>query len=169
LNGTTDNIHYHDPITQNKHGAHYAGLVESDERWKTVYSVWLYQVRFSGYPNFFNFLLWGGSLAWAGWGIFVRYVSKFQKSNNLFKTGSFVEIFHREPTKIINLVKKVVEKQHFLVIFTKTRYCSLDSLDRGTKVVPLRGVVVDLSGLRDRSPVFKTGSRWKIRRWWVLP
>jgi hypothetical protein len=43
------------------HGAHYAGLVESDERWETVYSVWLYQVKFSGYPNFkiFDF---GGSL-----------------------------------------------------------------------------------------------------------
>jgi hypothetical protein len=36
----------------NKHGAHYAGLIGSDERWKTVYSVWLYQVKFSGYPNF---------------------------------------------------------------------------------------------------------------------
>jgi hypothetical protein len=36
----------------NKHGAHYAGFVESDERWKTVYSVWPYQVKFSGYPNF---------------------------------------------------------------------------------------------------------------------
>ncbi len=36
----------------NKHWAHYAGLVESDEGWKTVYSVWLYQVKFSGYPNF---------------------------------------------------------------------------------------------------------------------
>jgi hypothetical protein len=36
----------------NKHWAHYAGLVKSDERWKTVYSVWLYQVKFSGYPDF---------------------------------------------------------------------------------------------------------------------
>ncbi len=25
------------------------------ERWKTVYLVWLYQVRFSGYPNFYFF------------------------------------------------------------------------------------------------------------------
>ncbi len=39
----------------NKHWAHYVGLVESDERWKTVYSVWLYQVKFSGYPNFYFF------------------------------------------------------------------------------------------------------------------
>jgi hypothetical protein len=32
-------------------------------------------------------------------------------------------------------VKKVVKNKRFLVIFsTKTRYCSLDSLDRGTKV-----------------------------------
>jgi hypothetical protein len=27
-------------------------LIGSDEKWKTVYSVWLYQVKFSGYPNF---------------------------------------------------------------------------------------------------------------------
>jgi hypothetical protein len=27
-------------------------LIESDEKWKTVYSVWLYQVKLSGYPNF---------------------------------------------------------------------------------------------------------------------
>jgi hypothetical protein len=39
----------------------------------------------------------------------VRYVSKIQKFNNLSKTGSFVEIFQREPKKIINLVKKVVK------------------------------------------------------------
>ncbi len=42
----------HGPTAQNKHGAHYVGLIESDERWKTVYSVWPYQVKFSGYPNF---------------------------------------------------------------------------------------------------------------------
>ncbi len=36
---------------------------------------------------------------------------------------------------MINLVKKVVKNRRFWVIFsTKTRYCSLDSLDRGTKV-----------------------------------
>jgi hypothetical protein len=65
----------------------------------------------------------------------VRYVPKIHKFNNLSKTGSFVEIFQREPTKIIILVKKVVKNRRFLVIFsTKTRYCSLDLLDRGTKV-----------------------------------
>ncbi len=42
----------HGPTAQNKHGAHYASLVESDERWKTAYSVWPYQVKFSGYLNF---------------------------------------------------------------------------------------------------------------------
>jgi hypothetical protein len=57
------------------------------------------------------------------------------KFHYLSKTGSFVEIFHREPTKIFNLVKKVVKNRRFLVIFSsKTRYCSLDSLDRGIKV-----------------------------------
>jgi hypothetical protein len=65
----------------------------------------------------------------------VRYISKNQKFNNLSKTGSFVEIFHREPTKIIILVKKVVKNRRFWAIFsTKTRYSFLDSLDRGTKV-----------------------------------
>jgi hypothetical protein len=82
-----------------------------------------------------KFFTLGGSLAETGWGIFVRFNSKNQKLINLSKTGSFVEIFQREPTKIINLVKKVVKNRRFLVIFsTKTRYCSLDSLDRGTKV-----------------------------------
>ncbi len=65
----------------------------------------------------------------------MRYVSKNQKFNNLSKTGPFVEIFQRELSKIINLVKKVVKNSHFWAIFsTKTRYCSLDSLARGTKV-----------------------------------
>jgi hypothetical protein len=65
----------------------------------------------------------------------VRYVSKIQKFNNLSKTGLFVEIFQQQLTKIIILVKKVVKNRRFLVIFsTKTRYSSLDSLDRGTKV-----------------------------------
>ncbi len=83
----------------------------------------------------FNFLTLGGSLAWNGWGIFMRFDSKIQKLNNLSKTVSFVEIFHREPRKLINLVKKVVKNRRFWVIFsTKTRYSSLDSLDRGIKV-----------------------------------
>ncbi len=65
----------------------------------------------------------------------MRNASKNQKFNNLSKTGSFVKIFQRESTKIIILVKKVVKKRRFWVIFlTKTRYSSLDSLDRGTKV-----------------------------------
>ncbi len=65
----------------------------------------------------------------------MRHVLKIQKFNNLSKTGSFVEIFQREPRKMINLVKKVVKNRRFWVIFsTKTRYCSLGSLDRGTKV-----------------------------------
>ncbi len=52
-----------------------------------------------------------------------------------FRTVLLVEIFQREPTKIIKLVKKVVRNRRFLFIFsTKTRYCSLDSPDRGTKV-----------------------------------
>jgi hypothetical protein len=83
----------------------------------------------------FNFLTLGGSLDWIGWDIFMKYISKIQKFNNLSKTGSFVEIFQRELRKMINLVKKVVKNRRFRVIFsTKSRYCSLDSLDRGTKV-----------------------------------
>jgi hypothetical protein len=50
--------------------------------------------------------LWG-SLAWTGWGIVIKYISKNQKFNNLSKTGSYVEIFQRNPRKIINLMKKV--------------------------------------------------------------
>ncbi len=83
----------------------------------------------------FYFLNMGGFLAWTGWGIFVRYVPKFQKFNNLSKTGLLVEIFQRKPRKMIKLVKKFVKNRRFLVIFsTKTRYCSLNSLHRGTKV-----------------------------------
>ncbi len=83
----------------------------------------------------FNFLTSRGSLAWTGWGIFVRFIPENQKFNNLSKTGSLVEIFQRKPKKIISLVKKLVKIRRFWVIFsTKTRYCSLDSLARGTKV-----------------------------------
>ncbi len=49
----------------------------------------------------FNILTLGGSLDWTGWGIFMRYVSEFQKFNNLSKTVSLVEIFYRVPKKII--------------------------------------------------------------------
>jgi hypothetical protein len=65
----------------------------------------------------------------------MRYVSEIQKFNNLSKTGSFVEIFQRNPTKINKIVKKVVKNRRFWVIFsTKTRYSSLDLQDRGIKV-----------------------------------
>ncbi len=65
----------------------------------------------------------------------MRYIPKNLKFNNLSKTGSFVEIFQRKPTKIICLVKKFVKNRRFWVIFsTKTRYSSLDSLARGMKV-----------------------------------
>ncbi len=83
----------------------------------------------------FNFLTSRGSLAWTGSDIFVEYILKIQKFNNLSKTGSFVEIFQRKPRKINKILKKVVKNRRFWVIFwTKTRYCSLDSLDSGTKV-----------------------------------
>jgi hypothetical protein len=56
----------------------------------------------------------------------VRYL-KNHKFNNLSKT---VEIFQREPKKMIKLVKKVVKNRRYLVIFsTKARYYSLDSLN----------------------------------------
>jgi hypothetical protein len=61
----------------------------------------------------FNFLTLGGSLALTGCNVFVIYVLKIQKFSNLSKTGSFVEIFQREPTKIIILVKKVVKNRSF--------------------------------------------------------
>jgi hypothetical protein len=60
-----------------------------------------------------NFLTLGGCLARTECDIFMRYVSKNQKFNNLSKTVSFVKIF---------------------IFSTKMRYSSLDSLDRGTKV-----------------------------------
>jgi hypothetical protein len=49
----------------------------------------------------------GGSLARTECEIFVKYVSKNQKFNNLPKTVSLAEIFQRETRKIIILVKKV--------------------------------------------------------------
>ncbi len=65
----------------------------------------------------FNFLTLGGSLVWTGWGIFVKYVSKNLKFNNLSKTGSFVKIFQQEPRNIIILVKKVVKNRRFRHFF----------------------------------------------------
>jgi hypothetical protein len=47
----------------------------------------------------FDFLTLGGSLADTGCAINVNFLPKFQKFNNLSKTGSFVEIFQREPKK----------------------------------------------------------------------
>ncbi len=60
-----------------------------------------------------NFLTLRGSQTRTRSGIFMRYVSKNLKFNNLSKTVSFVEIFHREPRKIINLVKKIVKNRRF--------------------------------------------------------
>ncbi len=74
----------------------------------------------------FNFLTLRGSPAWTGWGVFVRYVSKIQKFNNLSKTGSPKKNWFSEKSR---------EKSSFLGHFsTKTRHSSLNSLDRGTKV-----------------------------------
>ncbi len=65
----------------------------------------------------------------------MRFESKIHKFNKLSKTGSFIKIFQRKPTKIIILVKKVVKNRRFWVIFsTKMRHSSLDSLARGIKV-----------------------------------
>jgi hypothetical protein len=61
----------------------------------------------------FNFLTLRGSPACTGSDIFIKYVPKFQKFNDLSKTGSHVEIFQRELTKIINLEKKVVKNRCF--------------------------------------------------------
>jgi hypothetical protein len=44
----------------------YVGLIRFDERWKVVYSVWLYQVRFSGHPNF-RFFDFEDLLVWTGY------------------------------------------------------------------------------------------------------
>ena len=71
----------------------------------------------------FNFLTLRGALAWTGWGISVKEVSKNQEFNNLSKTASFVEIFQREPRKFFLVIKKIVKYWHFLVIFsTKMRH-----------------------------------------------
>jgi hypothetical protein len=65
----------------------------------------------------------------------MKFDTKLQKFNSHSKTGLFVEIFQRKLTKINKIVKKVVKNRRFWVIFsTNTRYSSLDSLARGTKV-----------------------------------
>ncbi len=71
----------------------------------------------------FDFLTLGGSLARTRCAIILKYVPKFEKFNNLSKTGSFAEIFQREPKKIFWSPEKNVKFCHFLVIFsTKTRH-----------------------------------------------
>jgi hypothetical protein len=69
----------------------------------------------------FDFLALGGSLARTRYAVSLKYVPKIQKFNNLFKTGSFVEIFQREPKKFCLVTPKNVKNWHFLAIFsTKT-------------------------------------------------
>jgi hypothetical protein len=92
-----------------------------------VYSVWPYQVKFSGNPNFFFTL--GGSVAWTGRGGFAKNVLKIQEFNNLSKTHSS-RYSNGNLQKLINLVEKVVKDCRFLAFFsTKTLYCTLDSLE----------------------------------------
>ncbi len=103
----------------------YVGLIGFDERWKTVYSVLGFQVRFSGHPNFWFFdfgrLLRLNQICYEPDSL--KYVPKNQKFNNLSKTGSFVEIFQREPKKFCLVTRKNVKNWHFLAIFsTKTRH-----------------------------------------------
>jgi hypothetical protein len=70
-----------------------------------------------------DFLALGGFLAQTRCAISLKYVPKIQKFNNLSKTGSFVEIFQREPKKFCLVTPKNVKKWHFLAIFpTKTRH-----------------------------------------------
>jgi hypothetical protein len=67
----------------------------------------------------FDFLTLGGSLARTGCAINVNFLPKFQKFNNLSKTGSFAEIFQ----KILPGHPKNMKNCHFLTIFpTKTRH-----------------------------------------------
>jgi hypothetical protein len=69
------------------------------------------------------FLILGGSLILTRCAISLKYVPKIQKFNNLSKTGSFVEIFQREPKKICLVTPKNVKNWQFLLIFsTKTRH-----------------------------------------------
>jgi hypothetical protein len=77
----------------------------------------------------FDFLTLRRSLVWTRWGIFIRYVSEIQEFNNFSKTGSLVEIFQREPNKLMILVKKSREKSSFFwaIFSTKLQYSS--SLD----------------------------------------
>jgi hypothetical protein len=55
----------------------------------------------------------------------MKYVSKNLKFNNLSKTGLLVEIFQREPRKIISLVKKDVKNRRFRPFFQQKRVIAL--------------------------------------------
>jgi hypothetical protein len=71
----------------------------------------------------FDFLNLGGSLARTECAINVNFFPKILKFNNLSKTGSFVEIFQREPKNFCLVTSKNVKQWHFLAIFsTKTRH-----------------------------------------------
>jgi hypothetical protein len=54
---------------------------------------------------------YGGSLAWTGWGIFVRYVSRNQKFYNLSKTVLFVEIFFSLNTIFQCILQRLFENK----------------------------------------------------------
>jgi hypothetical protein len=70
-----------------------------------------------------DFLDLGGSKTQTRCAINLKYVPKIQKFNNLSKTGSFVEIFQREPKKFCLVTPKNGKNWHYLVIFsTKTRH-----------------------------------------------
>jgi hypothetical protein len=59
-----------------------------------------------------------GSLARTGCAISVNFLPKFQKFNNLSKTGSFVEIFQRKLKKLCLVTQKNVKICRFLAIFS---------------------------------------------------
>jgi hypothetical protein len=84
----------------------------------------------------FNFLTLGGSLTRTECAINVNFLPKFQKFNNLSKTGSFVEIFHRELKNFCLDIQKNVKFYHFLAIFpTKTRRNFQNSVGLGAKIL----------------------------------
>ncbi len=112
----------HGPTVKKHLSRDYLGLIGFDERWKTVYSVLGFQVRFSGHPIFWFFDF--GSLPSPNQMCYqLEYVPKIQKFNNLSKTGSFVAIFQQEPKKLCLVTPKSVKNWHFLAIFsTKTQH-----------------------------------------------
>jgi hypothetical protein len=77
----------------------------------------------------------GSILARTGCAINVNFLPKFQKFNNLSKTGSFVQIFQRELKKFCLDIQKNLKFGHFLVIFsTKTRHIFAVMLATSIKV-----------------------------------